>query len=34
VVASFETPDQLRQLRRTALLNQRHIPREIAAEPV
>jgi predicted anti-sigma-YlaC factor YlaD len=34
VVANFETPDQLRQLRRTALLNQRHIPREIAAEPV
>jgi predicted anti-sigma-YlaC factor YlaD len=34
VVANFETPDQLRELRRTSLLNQRRIPREIAAEPV
>ena len=34
VVASFETPDQLRELRRTTLLNQRLIPREIAVEPV
>jgi hypothetical protein len=33
-VASFETPDQLRQLRRTSLLNQRRIPRDMAAEPV
>ena len=33
-VASFETPDQLRQLRRTTLLNRRHIPRQLAAEPV
>lgn len=34
VVASLETPDQLRQLRRTTLLNQRHLPRDISAEPV
>ena len=34
VVASVETPDQLRRLRRTALLNQRRIPRDMAAEPV
>lgn len=34
VVASVETPDQLRRLRRTALLNQRRIPRDMADEPV
>jgi anti-sigma factor RsiW len=34
VVASLDTPDQLRMLRRTTLLNQRHIPRDISAEPV
>jgi anti-sigma factor RsiW len=34
VVASVETPDQLRRLRRTTLLNQRRIPRDMAAEPV
>ena len=34
VVASVDTPDQLRRLRRTALLNQRRIPRDMAAEPV
>lgn len=34
VVANFETPDQLRRLRRTTLLNQRAIPHEIIAEPV
>ena len=34
VVASVETPDQLRRLRRTALLNTRKIPRDMAAEPV
>jgi predicted anti-sigma-YlaC factor YlaD len=33
-IASFETPDQIRELRRTSLLNQRHIPRGISAEPV
>jgi hypothetical protein len=33
VVASVETPDQLRRLRRTTLLNQRRIPRDISAEP-
>jgi anti-sigma factor RsiW len=34
VIATFETPDHLRELRRTTLLNQRPIPHEIAAEPV
>ena len=34
VVASVDTPDQLRRLRRTTLLNQRRIPRDMAAEPV
>ena len=34
VVASLDTPDQLRKLRRTTLLNERHIPRDISAEPV
>ena len=34
IVASVDTPDQLRRLRRTALLNQRRIPRDMAAEPV
>jgi Putative zinc-finger len=33
VVASVDTPDQLRRLRRTTLLNQRRIPRDISAEP-
>ncbi|MEA2425156.1 MAG: hypothetical protein QOH13_1566 [Thermoleophilaceae bacterium] len=34
VVASFETPDQLRSLRRPALLNTRQLPRDVAVEPV
>ena len=34
VVASFETPDQIRALRRAALLNTRPIPRDLSAEPV
>jgi predicted anti-sigma-YlaC factor YlaD len=34
VVATSETPDQLRILRRTTLLNTRKLPREIAAQPV
>ena len=34
VVASFETPDQIRRLRRTSLLNARKLPRDLAAEPV
>jgi ferric-dicitrate binding protein FerR (iron transport regulator) len=33
VVASVETPDQLRRLRRTSLLNERPLPRNISAEP-
>jgi hypothetical protein len=33
VVSNAETPDQLRRLRRTALLNERPLPREISAEP-
>src|SRR4051812_21874780 len=33
-VASFETPDQLRALRRTTLLNSRKLPRDLVAEPV
>jgi anti-sigma factor RsiW len=33
-VASFETPDQLRALRRTTLLNTRKLPRDLVAEPV
>jgi predicted anti-sigma-YlaC factor YlaD len=34
VVASAETPDQLRRLRRTTLLNMRKLPRDLAGEPV
>jgi anti-sigma factor RsiW len=34
VVASFETADQIRRLRRTALLNTRKLPRDVAPEPV
>ena len=34
IVASVETPDQLRRLRRTTLLNMRPIPRDMSAEPV
>jgi hypothetical protein len=34
VVASFETADQLRQLRRATLLNTRQLPRDVAVEPV
>jgi predicted anti-sigma-YlaC factor YlaD len=34
VVASFETPDQLRSLRRSALLNTRQLPRDVAVEPI
>jgi predicted anti-sigma-YlaC factor YlaD len=34
VVASFETPDQLRNLRRSALLNTRQLPRDLAVEPI
>jgi predicted anti-sigma-YlaC factor YlaD len=33
-VASFETPDQLRRLRRVALLNARPLPRDLAFEPI
>jgi hypothetical protein len=33
VVSTVETPDQLRRLRRTALLNQRLPPREMSREP-
>jgi hypothetical protein len=33
-VASFETPDQLRSLRRSALLNTRQLPRDVAVEPI
>ena len=33
IVASVETPDQLRRLRRTTLLNERRLPRDISAEP-
>jgi hypothetical protein len=34
VVASAETPDQLRRLRRTTLLNMRQLPRELTGDPV
>jgi predicted anti-sigma-YlaC factor YlaD len=34
VVASVDTPDQLRRLRRTTLLNQRRLPHEYSAETV
>jgi predicted anti-sigma-YlaC factor YlaD len=34
VVASFETPDQLRSLRRSTLLGTRQLPRDVAVEPV
>lgn len=33
IVSSADTPDQLRRLRRTALLNARPLPREFSAEP-
>jgi anti-sigma factor RsiW len=33
-VAGFETPDQLRSLRRSALLNTRQLPRDVAVEPI
>lgn len=33
VVATVETPDQLRRLRRTTLLNARPLPREHSGEP-
>jgi predicted anti-sigma-YlaC factor YlaD len=33
VVSSMETPDELRRLRRTSLLNQRPMPREYSVEP-
>jgi hypothetical protein len=33
VVASFDSPDQLRRLRRTTLLNERRLPRDVSAEP-
>jgi anti-sigma factor RsiW len=33
-VAGVETPDQIRALRRTTLLNTRKLPRELVAEPV
>jgi hypothetical protein len=33
-VASFETPDQLRRLRRAALLDSRPLPRDLSGEPV
>jgi hypothetical protein len=32
--ASFDTPDQLRALRRTTLLNTGKLPRDLVAEPV
>ena len=34
VVASVDTPDQLRRLRRTTLLNQRRLPHEYTGESV
>ena len=34
IVASSETPDEFRQLRRAALLNARKVPRDIVAQPV
>jgi putative zinc finger protein len=33
VVSTVETPDQLRRLRRTSLLNQRPLPPEVMREP-
>ena len=33
IVSSVETPDELRRLRRTSLLNQRPVPREYSVEP-
>lgn len=33
IVSTVETPDQLRRLRRTTLLNQRLLPRDISREP-
>jgi Putative zinc-finger len=32
VVSSVDTPDQLRRLRRTTLLNERRVPRDLSAE--
>jgi anti-sigma factor RsiW len=34
VVAGVDTPDQLRRLRRTGLLNERPVPRELSGEPI
>jgi hypothetical protein len=34
VVASFETPDQIRRLRRSTLLSTRQLPRDVAVEPI
>src|SRR5258708_22663292 len=34
IVASAETTDQLRRLRRTSLLSERRLPRDISLEPV
>jgi predicted anti-sigma-YlaC factor YlaD len=34
VVASFETPDQIRTLRRASLLNTRQLPHDPPAEPI
>jgi hypothetical protein len=34
IVASTETTDQLRRLRRTSLLSERRLPRDISLEPV
>jgi hypothetical protein len=33
VVSSVDTPDELRRLRRTTLLSQRRIPRDVSGEP-
>jgi len=33
VVSSVETPDQLRRLRRTTLLSERRLPRDVLVEP-
>ena len=33
IVSTVETPDQLRRLRRTSLLNERVLPRDISREP-
>jgi hypothetical protein len=34
VVASVETPDQFRRLRRTTIMNQRYVPRDLSDEIV